>query len=131
MWLGVTVERDDYAGRADVLRAVPAAVRFVSAEPLLGPLHSLDLTSIDWVVAGGESGPRRRPPDPAWLRDLRDRCAAARVPFTFKGWGGRVQGELGRLLDGREWLERPSGLAVRDGRWAAEPPPAAQLDLGI
>jgi protein gp37 len=132
VWLGVTVERDDYAQRADALGQVPASVRFVSAEPLLGSLASLDLEGIDWVVAGGESGPRRRPPDPAWLRDLRDRCAAAGVPFYFKGWGGRVQGQLGRELDGREWLARPSGLAVpRGGAADAAPASAAQLDLGL
>ena len=133
VWLGVTVERDDYCERANALRLVPAAVRFVSAEPLLGPLPSLDLNGIDWVVAGGESGPRRRPPDPAWLRDLRDRCAAAGAGFFFKGWGGRVQGQLGRRLDGREWLDRPSGLAVPDQRRATDhvPEPAAQLNLGL
>ena len=107
VWMGVTVERDDYVCRADALRQVPAAVRFVCAEPLLGPLQSLALSGIDWVVAGGESGPLRRPPDPQWLRDLRDRCLAAGVPFSFKGWGGRVQGALGRELDGRQWSSRP------------------------
>jgi protein gp37 len=126
LWMGVTVERGDYARRADSLRAVPAAVRFVCAEPLLGPLDALDLEGIDWVVAGGESGPGRRPPHPDWLRGLRDRCLAAHVPFTFKGWGGRVQGQLGRELDGREWLARPPGPAIALPDSAARPP---QLDL--
>ena len=71
---------------------------------------------IDWVIAGGESGPARRPPDPQWLRDLRDRCLAAGVAFYFKGWGGRTQGQLGRLLDGREWLQRPPTCAERARR---------------
>ena len=107
VWMGVTVESGRYSERADALRQVPAAVRHISAEPLLGPLDALDLSGIDWVIAGGESGPARRPPDPQWLRDLRDRCLAAGVGFYFKGWGGRTQGQLGRLLDGREWLQRP------------------------
>ena len=105
--MGVTVESGRYVERADALRQVPAAVRHISAEPLLGWLDALDLSDIDWVIAGGESGPSRRPPDPHWLRDLRDRCLAAGVGFYFKGWGGRTQGQLGRLLEGREWLQRP------------------------
>jgi len=106
--MGVTVESMKYGRRADALRAVPAAVRHLSAEPLLGPLDELDLTAIDWVVAGGESGPTRRPPRVEWLRGLRDHCLSEGVAFTFKGWGGRVQGAGGRLLDGREWDDRPS-----------------------
>ena len=105
--MGVTIESDKYVRRADALRAVPAAIRHISAEPLLGPLEGLDLTAIDFVIAGGESGPQRRPPRVEWLRDLRDRCVAANVAFAFKGWGGRTQGEGGRQLDGREWNEQP------------------------
>ena len=93
--------------RADALRRVPAAVRHISAEPLLGALDTLDLTGIDLVIAGGESGAERRPPQPDWLRGLRDRCVAAGVAFSFKGWGGRGQRDGGRLLDGREWDECP------------------------
>ena len=107
VWMGVTVERMDYAARADALRRVPAARRHISAEPLLGPLDTLDLTGIDLVIAGGESGVDRRPPQPAWVRGLRDRCAAAGVAFSFKGWGGRGQNDGGRLLDGRVWDESP------------------------
>jgi protein gp37 len=107
VWMGVTVEDGPYAARADALRRVPAAVRHVSAEPLLGPLDALDLTAIDLVIAGGESGPRRRPPQPDWLRGLRDRCLAAGVAFAFKGWGGASQETGGRLLDGREWRQSP------------------------
>jgi len=110
--LGVTVEHMATASRLDVLRAVPAALRHVSAEPLLGPLDELDLAGIDWLIAGGESGPSRRPVRVEWLRGLRDHCLEAGVAFTFKGWGGGVQGALGRTLDGREWDERPA--AVRE-----------------
>ena len=105
--MGVTVESGRYAARADALRRVPAAVRHVSAEPLLGPLDALDLAGIDLVIAGGESGPGRRPPQPDWLRDLRDRCLAASVAFTFKGWGGAAQATGGRMLYGREWRQSP------------------------
>ena len=87
VWLGTSIESDRYAWRADVLRSTPAAVRWISAEPLLGPLPSLDLTGIDWLVVGGESGPGARPMHPQWARDLRDRGSAASVPFFFKQWG--------------------------------------------
>lgn len=115
VWLGTSIESDRYAWRADYLRRVPAAVRFVSAEPLLGPLPSLDLDGIGWVIVGGESGPRSRPMHPDWARDLRDRCAAAGVPFFFKQWG--------------EWLpvsQAPSfgvdaGYAPAPGEWDRAP----------
>lgn len=87
VWVGTSVESDRYAFRADHLRATPAAVRFLSLEPLLGPLPSLDLTGIDWVIVGGESGPDARPMHPDWARDIRDRCVAAGIPFNFKQWG--------------------------------------------
>jgi protein gp37 len=112
VWMGATVERIDYAWRADALRRVPAARRHLSAEPLLGPLDALDMTAIDLVIAGGESGPQRRPPKVAWLRGLRDRCVASGVAFEFKGWGGRGQNDGGRLLDGRVWDECPPVAAV-------------------
>jgi len=107
VFVGVTVEGPRYVHRADALRGVAAAVRFVCAEPLLGPLDHLDLTGIDWVVSGGESGPDRRPPQIEWVRGLRDLCAAADVPFTFKQWGGSSPGSGGRTVDGREWHEEP------------------------
>jgi protein gp37 len=88
VWLGASIETDAYCWRADRLRQTPAAVRFLSLEPLLGPLPSLDLTGIGWVICGGESGPGHRPVDPAWVRELRDRCIALGVPFFFKQWGG-------------------------------------------
>lgn len=90
IWLGTSIESDQYAFRADHLRDTPAAIRWLSCEPLLGPLPSLDLTGIDWVVVGGESGPNARPMHPDWARDIRDRCADAEVPFFFKQWGEHV-----------------------------------------
>src|SRR5215213_8556348 len=88
VWMGVSIENRRFVHRADYLRTVPAAVRFISAEPLLGPLDGLDLDGIDWLIAGGESGPRHRRIDPEWVRDLRDRCAIENVAFFFKQWGG-------------------------------------------
>jgi protein gp37 len=109
LWLGVSIESDPYTFRARQLAQVTsAAVRFLSLEPLLGPLPSLDLTGIDWVIAGGESGPAHRPVDPAWVRDLRDRTTTAGVPFFFKQWGGRTPKAGGRELDGRTWDQRPA-----------------------
>lgn len=87
VWLGTSIENNHYCFRADHLRATPAAVRFLSLEPLLGPLPSLNLEGIDWVIVGGESGPKARPMHPDWVRDIRDRCVAAGVPFLFKQWG--------------------------------------------
>jgi protein gp37 len=104
VWIGTSVELDRYAWRSNVyLRTVPAAVRFVSAEPLLGPLPSLDLENIDWLIVGGESGPRFRQCDGAWIRALRDRCSDSGVAFFFKQWGGRSPKSRGRDLDGRTW----------------------------
>jgi protein gp37 len=107
LWVGVSVENADAMPRIDDLRAVPAAVRFLSCEPLLGSLDGLDLDRIDWVIAGGESGPRHRPIDPAWVTDIRDACRAAGVPFFFKQWGGRTPKAGGRELDGVRYDEMP------------------------
>lgn len=108
VWLGVSVESQDEIYRVRQLATVPAAVRFISAEPLLGPLE-LDLGGIHWVIAGGESGPDCRPMDPKWVRSLRDQCQAAGVPFFFKQWGGwpDKRGGEAAVLDGRRWLEMP------------------------
>lgn len=106
VWMGVSIESQSYGFRADHLRAVPAAVRFVSAEPLIGPV-SIDLSDIDWLIAGGESGPQSRPLDPDWVRSLRDDCSAAGTAFFFKQWGGRTPKAGGRELDGEEWSEYP------------------------
>jgi protein gp37 len=108
VWMGASIESDDHTVRAHHLRNTPAAVRFISAEPLLGPLPSLDLTGIDWLIAGGESGPGARPVDPGWVRDLRDRCVEAGTAFFFKQWGGRTPKAGGRELDGRTWDEYPT-----------------------
>jgi protein gp37 len=107
VWQGVSVENADYVSRIDDLREVPAAVRFLSVEPLLGPIRDLPLALIDWVIVGGESGGRRRPVDPEWVRGIRDQCVVAHVPFFFKQWGGRTPKSGGRVLDGRTWDEMP------------------------
>jgi protein gp37 len=108
IWMGVTIENNRWVERADLLRRVPSVVRFISAEPLLGPLPSLDLTGIDWLIAGGESGHGARSPHVDWFRDLRDRCVAEGVAFFFKQWGGRTPKANGRELDGRTWDEYPA-----------------------
>ena len=107
VWMGVSIENRRFVRRADYLRRVPAAVRFISAEPLLGPLDGLDLTDIDWLIAGGESGFRHRPVRPEWVRQLRDQCLDQEVPFFFKQWGGRYSKAGGRILDGRQWSQMP------------------------
>jgi len=111
VWLGTSIESDTHVARADRLRETPAAVRFVSAEPLLGPLPSLDLTGIDWLIAGGESGPNARPVDAGWIRELRDQCASTGTAFFFKQWGGRTPKANGRELDGRTWDQYPQAVA--------------------
>jgi len=98
---------EDYTFRIDHLRRTPAAVKFLSLEPLLGPLPGLDLAGIDWVIVGGESGPRARPMERAWATDIRDQCRRAGVPFFFKQWGGRNKKAAGRLLEGQTWNQGP------------------------
>lgn len=107
IWMGVTVESAGYLHRVDDLRGTEAAVKFLSLEPLLGPLPRMDLTNIDWVITGGESGPGARPVHPDWVRNIRDQCVSAGVPFFFKQWGGRSKKAAGRALDGRFWNEMP------------------------
>ena len=108
VWLGTSVETEPYLRRLEPLRRTPAAVKFLSLEPLLGPLPSLELDGVDWVIAGGESGPGARPLDPDWARAIRDKCARSGVPFFFKQWGGTQRKKAGRLLDGRTWDELPA-----------------------
>lgn len=108
VWMGVSIEQDKYCFRASELRRTDAEVKFLSLEPLLGPLPSLDLSGIDWVIVGGESGPGARPMDPRWVRELRDHCTGKGVPFFFKQWGGVVKSKTGRSLDGRTWDEMPN-----------------------
>jgi protein gp37 len=107
VWAGVSIENARFIHRADYLRKVPAAVRFISAEPLLGPLTGLDLSGIDWLIAGGESGVGHRPIKAEWVQELRDRCLAEGIAFFFKQWGGRTSKIGGRLLEEREWNEMP------------------------
>ena len=106
-WLGVSVESDRYLNRIDLLRESGAETKFLSLEPLLGPLPRVDLEGIDWVIVGGESGPGARPMKVEWIRDIRDQCLAAGVPFYFKQWGGVSKKRNGRDLDGRTWNEMP------------------------
>jgi protein gp37 len=121
VWLGTSIETDRYVWRAGKVRETPAAVRFLSLEPLLGPLPRLSLESIDWVIVGGESGPGHRPLDMAWVRDIRDQCLADGVPFFFKQVGGRSPKAGGRLLDGRTWDEMPARPRSRRFEAAAAP----------
>lgn len=107
VWMGVSVESENYWWRVEHLRRVPAATRFLSLEPLLGPLTSLDFHKIHWVIAGGESGPGARAVDPAWLRAIRDACIDQKTAFHFKQWGGKNKKAAGRLLDNRTWDDFP------------------------
>lgn len=115
IWMGVSVENDDYIFRVDHLRRTDARIKFLSIEPLLGRLHKLSLRGIDWVIAGGESGPGARAMDAEWVRELRDRCIRARVPFFFKQWGGVFKSRTGRVLDGRVWNQMPVELPASAG----------------
>ena len=114
VWMGVSIERDDFTGRAELLRTTPAKVKFLSLEPLLGPLPSLSVRRIDWVIVGGESGPGARPMDAGWVDGIHKKCRAADVPFFFKQWGGVNKKKAGRELHGRTWDELPDvpGLPV-------------------
>jgi protein gp37 len=112
VWMGVSIENHRFVHRADRLREVGAAISFISAEPLLGPLEGLELDGIDWLIAGGESGPRHRPVRIEWLRELRDACIEQGVPFFFKQWGGRTPKAGGRELDGRAWNDVPQRRAL-------------------
>jgi protein gp37 len=114
VWMGVSIENRRFVERADYLRRVDAAVRFISAEPLLGPLEGLDLEGIDWLIAGGESGPGHRPVEGEWLRELRDRCGVTDTAFFFKQWGGHRPKAGGRILDGRTWDALPVGASTLD-----------------
>lgn len=107
VWMGVSVENQDYIYRIDHLLRTGAKVKFLSLEPLLGPLDGIRLDGIDWVIVGGESGPGARPIDPTWVASIRDQCIAANVPFFFKQWGGIKRKTTGRILDGRTWDEYP------------------------
>jgi protein gp37 len=111
VWMGVTVENEDFTGRIDLLRKSHAKTKFLSLEPLLGPLDDLDLGGIHWVIAGGESGPGCRPVEKAWVRSIRDQCKDANVAFHFKQWGGINKKRAGRHLDGKTWDQLPESAA--------------------
>jgi protein gp37 len=113
VWLGTSVESKDYLNRIDLLRRVPAAIRFISFEPLLGPIADVDLAAIHWVIVGGESGPRARPVSQSWVEGLRDACGEQGVAFFFKQWGGKRKKKSGRLLSGRLWEEYPPGVTAQ------------------
>ena len=107
IWMGVSVESEKYVSRIDDLRKTCAHVKFLSLEPLLGPLSELNLRDIDWAIVGGESGPGARELYPEWVKEIRDQCLKAGVPFFFKQWGGVQKKKTGRTLDGRTWDEMP------------------------
>lgn len=111
VWMGVSVETKRYEYRIDHLRSTPAKVKFLSIEPLLGPVPNLDLTDISWVIVGGESGPRARPLDHGWVTEVRDQCIDAGTAFFFKQWGGRTPKAGGRSLDGVIWDEMPVAVS--------------------
>ena len=113
IWMGTSVENASATHRVAALRATGAHIKFLSAEPRLGPIPRLPLTGIDWVIVGGESGPGARPMRPEWVRQIRDRCQAQSVPFFFKQWGGVERKLAGRVLDGRTWDEVPTTAALR------------------
>lgn len=112
IWMGVTVENDRFLSRVDLLRDCGAEVKFLSLEPLLGPLSDLALNEIDWAIVGGESGPKARPMEAWWATELRDKCVESSVPFFFKQWGGVQKHRHGRLLEGREWNQIPGEIEV-------------------
>jgi len=107
VWMGVSIENMAFTSRADHLRQTNAKIKFLSLEPLLGPLPNLNLTNIDWVIVGGESGPKARPMETEWILEIRDQCQKTNVPFFFKQWGGKNKKKNGRLLEGRTWDGMP------------------------
>jgi len=115
VWLGTSVESEDYLRRIDLLRRMPAVIRFVSFEPLLGPICDPDLTGIHWAIVGGESGPRARLVKQSWVEGLRDACREQGVAFFFKQWGGTRKKKSGRLLRGQLWEQYPRGIEPRPG----------------
>ena len=114
IWQGISIEDQNYTTRIAYLQKVPASVRFLSVEPLLGPIDKLPLKDIHWVIVGGESGPQHRPIKPEWVREIKKQCVTAKVPFFFKQWGGRTPKAGGRILDGRIWDQMPVVAGNKD-----------------
>jgi protein gp37 len=112
VWMGVSVENRNSMHRIDLLRETGARVKFLSCEPLLGPLPEMNLKGIDWVIVGGESGRNARPMKPEWVQEVREQCLAADVPFFFKQWGGKNKKKSGRVLDGQVWDQTPELFVV-------------------
>ena len=112
IWMGVSVENADYTFRIDHLRKTDAKIKFLSVEPLLGPISKMNLKGINWVIAGGESGPGARPLERDWVVGVRDQCLKAKVPFFFKQWGGVQKKKAGRLLDGKTWDQMPKKISL-------------------
>jgi protein gp37 len=112
VWMGVSIENSDYLFRANCLRATAAKLKFLSIEPLLGPIPEINLDNLDWAIVGGESGPKARPMDEKWVIDIRNQCLKANVPFFFKQWGGKNKKKAGRLLEGRVWSQWPNRVIV-------------------
>jgi protein gp37 len=107
VWMGVTVEHSNYLSRINDLRRTPAHIKFLSLEPLIGQLGKFDLSGIDWVICGGESGPGARSIEQKWVTEIRDQCVITQTPFFFKQWGGVRKKKNGRILEGRTWSETP------------------------
>lgn len=116
VWMGVSVENSEYTQRMDCLKMTGAIVKFLSIEPMLGPIPNMDLSGIDWVIVGGESGPRARPIHREWVIEIRNQCLKAEVPFFFKQWGGTNKKKAGKLLDGKIWNQMPNP-ALHHSSW--------------
>lgn len=119
IWLGVSIESQRWLPRLDILKESGAQVKFLSLEPLLGPLPKIKLQGVDWVIVGGESGPGARPMEASWVREIRDKCLKSEVPFFFKQWGGVFKKRTGRVLDGVTWDQMPDSHFPRSNSDAA------------
>ena len=128
VWMGVSVENSDYVSRIDDLRKTHAHIKFLSLEPLLGPLSNMKLEGIDWVIVGGESGPGARPVQEEWVANIRDQCVAAKVPFFFKQWGGTNKKKAGRLLEGRTWEDMPTTKTEKEPVFGSLKVPIVRLE---
>lgn len=131
VWMGVSVENSDYVHRIDDLLTTRAHIKFLSLEPLLGPLPNLNVRGVEWVIVGGESGPGARPMRPEWVMDIRDQCRQSRVAFFFKQWGGKNKKKAGRLLEGRTWDEMPVIKTITHSKGLRLPHASSVLAHGL